>query len=552
MSKTLEIDLSAERLIAIAEGAVEDHNYIRALKMLNKNAELHSNDGESYTLYAEIFDDLGLNEKCINNWFKYIDCNEYGDLTEAYEGLAVCYLNLGNDQFSAFYYNKLLVETGELDETSRDEIIKTFLGSEKSNLKFVYPPEIADSREELSQGIEFMKTGEYDKAVEVFESVEEGNECYLSARNYIAMCNIIRDRLPEAEEECHAILEKYPDNVQALTTLAAVKTEQQKPDESKILASKLLTLDINNTEEMYKIATVCCENKMHQDAYHLFCKIEEDTGMDMNVLYFKAVSAFNSGLYDECLDAFDKLVTIYPNAVTAKYYYNVARDRIESGDKTELSYFYRMPKEMREDSLKMLAVISKLSKAECKKMVDAIDLSECIRWCFDEIDTHGENELLYLATECAIKLGFDDIVSDILLNAFLPDTLKMYTLTLIGERNEANCFGVVICNMYKRVEYYCLHIGRTKRKNFVSAYAKLTAHFSIIDTDYGLKFAVSAEVLYSKLEKENRLADASDVDALSAAIYYMADLGGDSVKRKDLSSFFDASEEQIKKILGEI
>ena len=65
-----------------------------------------------------------------------------------------------------------------------------------------------------------MKAGEYDQAVEEFEKVGEGNPKYLAARNYVAMCKIISDKCEEAEQECLQVLEKYPDDVQALTTLA--------------------------------------------------------------------------------------------------------------------------------------------------------------------------------------------------------------------------------------------------------------------------------------------------------------------------------------------
>lgn len=54
MTKTIDIDFSSDRLIGVAADMVDDHNYISALKMLNKNAELHCNDGDSFMLYAEI------------------------------------------------------------------------------------------------------------------------------------------------------------------------------------------------------------------------------------------------------------------------------------------------------------------------------------------------------------------------------------------------------------------------------------------------------------------------------------------------------------------
>lgn len=552
MKKTVEIDLSADRLIAIAADAVDEHNYILALKMLNKNAELNYNDEDSYSLYAEIFDDLGLYEKCINGWFKFIDCAQYSELSDAYEGLAVAYMNLGNEHFSAYYYNKLLMDSDGLDAEERGEIINSFLSRDENPLKFVYPPEIADYSDVVAEGIDLMKSGEYDKAVEQFELVDEGNEAYRTARNYIAMCNIICDKCDEAEAECLSILEKYPDNIQALTTLAAVRTEQKNSDESRRLARRLLSLNATGTDDIYKIATVCCENKLHAEAYGLFCKLENELGYDHTVLYFKAVSAFNSGNYEESFSAFDKLLTVYPEAVVAEYYYRLAREAAEKGEQIELSYFYRMPKEERESSLQMLAAFSKLSVRDAKKLFSMLDISECVLWSFDETDGRGESELQYLAAECAVKAGLDGLICDLLLNAFLSDGLKVRILTLIGERNEANSFGVVICHLYKRVDFYALNIGRVKRKNFVSAYARLTAHFCIIDEEYGARFASAAEGLYSELEEQGRLSAASDCDALTAAIYFKTGISEAGISRETLASFFDVSEDKIKNILGEL
>ena len=52
MKKTIDIDLSSDRLIAVAADLVDEHNYISALKLLNKNADMHFNDEDSYMLYA--------------------------------------------------------------------------------------------------------------------------------------------------------------------------------------------------------------------------------------------------------------------------------------------------------------------------------------------------------------------------------------------------------------------------------------------------------------------------------------------------------------------
>ena len=551
MGKSLQIDLSDDRLIAIAADMVDEHNYIGALKMLNKNAELTGNDEDSYMLYAEIFDDLGLYEKSVNGWFKFMDVVDFNEVSDCYEGLAVGYMNLGNEHFSAYYYNKLLLETDEVDATTREEIVRDFLSAEENPLKFTWPPEIADVSEIISEGVRLMKEGEYDKACDLFSEVAEGNPRWVSARNYMAMCLIISDRNDEAEAICRGVLEKIPDNVQAMTTLAAVLTEAEKREEALEITGRLLALDVKETDDIYKIATVCCENGLHAEAYSLFHKLDEDFAYDRTILYFRAVSAFNSGKFEESFSSFDRLLTIYPDAVTARYYYDIARASRDTGEPTELSYYYRLPQEIRQSSLKMLAAYMRLSTQKAAALTAEIDISSLVKWCFDETEPSSAGDLQLLAAHVAVKAGMDDYVRDLLLHAFLPDRLKIEVLESLAERNRDDAYGVVVCNVYKRVTMRKLSVGRLKKVYFVRAYSRLVAHFAILDDSYGEKFARTAEKLYGKLMREERLEVAKDVDALTAAIFTDSGVHDVGIPDDGLCAFFNVTDKQLEKIRGE-
>ena len=54
MAKTLEFDLGADRLIGIAADLVDSHNYIGALKMLNKNADADGVDEDYVEALIEV------------------------------------------------------------------------------------------------------------------------------------------------------------------------------------------------------------------------------------------------------------------------------------------------------------------------------------------------------------------------------------------------------------------------------------------------------------------------------------------------------------------
>lgn len=559
-TKTLGIDLSEDRLLAIAADYIDEHNYIGALRMLNKNAELNGNAEDSYMLYAEAFDDMGLYEKSVNGWFKYVDYTfGYPDseLADAYEGLAVNYLNMGEEELAAFYYNKLLVETAaELTPENRQEIINNFIVARKSPLKIAWPPRLADFSGEMEKGINFMRAGDFQSAVAEFEKVEEGNKSYLTARNYIAMCDIISDKCDEAEQECLEVLKKYPDDVQALTTLAAVKNQQKKSDESRSLARKLLSIDAASTEDKYKIATVCCENGMHDEAYALFCAIENDLPYDNSVLYFKAVSAYNSGRKRESLDSFDKIQTIYADAVTAKYYADFVRSHFKDGDEdyktNPLSYFYRLPQEERESNIEILSAFVRLRDKHAKAISEEIDITDCIRWCFDEGGDHGSLELKLLGAACAVKAAYcDDLLRDILLDAFQPDALKMQTFGFIAERNEGATYGVVVCHVYRKIDIPALSVGRNKKKIFVKAYAMAVARLALIDPDYVYALNAGAVSLYGKLAERGGLAGLKDVPSLAAAIYSSSGIEESGENGEAACKLFNADSAKYNILMGE-
>lgn len=555
MDKTSTIDLSADRLIAIAADYIEEHNYIGALKMLNKNAVLNGNDEDSFMLYAEAFDDMGLYEKCINGWFKYIDyAGENANLSEAYEGLAVSYMNLGQENFAAYYYNKLLIETNtELSPENRRDIIKSFVRDEKKGLKFAWPPRLADFSEEIDEGIRCMRANDYDGAVKHFEAVDKGNDKYYAARNYIVMCDIINDKLDLAEEECNAILNDRPSDVQALTSLAAIRSQQNQREESVEIAKKLLSLDLTSTEDIYKTATVCCENHMHEEAYKLFSILEEKEELqyDCSLLFFKAIAAYNSGRTDESLETFDKLLTIYNNAIAANYWKFEVLYLKKRKKQKELEYFYRLPSEDREMNVAFLSAFNQMTDKQAAKLITDPSTEDCIRWCFDEGDASSSYELHLLGALSAVKAKLDDMVRDILLDAFLEDGVKMEALSALVQDNTEGDYGVVICNILRNIKLIKLEVGKLKRKNFMRAYAYTFSRFAMLSEEYGAKFNVAATKIYRKLEEENRLDIVKSIPALAAAILIAADVKESSLDDAMLSSFFGVTRQKVNAILGE-
>ncbi len=545
----MRIDYSEDRLLSIADLKIEEGDSLCALRMLNRNVELGGTCADNFSLYAEAYEDLGLFEKSVNSWFKYIDADFTEEYTYAYEGLALNYMNIGQNAVSAFYYDKILKITDGISEIDRKQLLSTFLSDEKNPLKIVYPPQLADCAQLLSDGIEHLRNNRFDEAVDTFSQVGEGNADYFTARNHIATTHIIAGNIELAERECLDILSKDENNLNALITLAAVRSEQGNTKEGRALAKKLLAMNLTDVEDIYKVATVCCENKMHDEAYLTFCKLDDSMKYDFNVMYFKAVAAYLSGRVDESVEIMHTLLDIYPNAYTARYYLSEIKQAKKAGYTAELTYYYRLPYDRREEFIRYMMDFDSCKPSEITDIDYCWMIEECVCWCIDEADSRNDRDMLTIAASCAIKAKLDGIVRDMLLNAFYDDELKVAMLRMLVERNEENSFGAVCCHLYRCVDIYELHIGRNKKKIFMSAYADLICRFALMDESFSKMLADSAESLYEKLKASNKLGLCADKSALIVAIFLNSGIKLPDLKNPDLTNFFGADAEKVNALL---
>ena len=297
---------------------------------------------------------------------------------------------------------------------------------------------------------------------------------------------------------------------------------------------------------------------LHAEAYALFCKIEDDLPFDNAVLYFKAVSAYNCGRKRESLEAFDKIQTIYIDAVTAKYYMDFVREHMAEDDNDflehPLSYFYRLPQEERESNISLLTAFVMLEPKAAVALSDQLDLSDCIRWCFDEGGENSPEEIKLLgASAAAMAPSCEDIFRDILLDGFLSDRVKIHALAAVAECNRGGEYGVVVCNIYRKIKLPVLSVGRAKRKQFLRAYGVAVARFALIDPDYAYVIKDAATELHARLAANKGFAAVKTPAALAAAICACGGISGvigEKAGPDEMCAYFAADRKEFDKIMG--
>lgn len=519
--KVVRFDLSAETLLNLAEKKLDEKDYVGALRILRKSVERNGATADEYSLFADIYDEMELFEYAVNYWFRYLDVCAEDEAVDAYEGLAACFYNTGNERAAVFYYNMMLQDK-YVSAENNIEMGELFSSPARKPFRIVYPPAEADYTEELEGGVKALRGGDYAKADEIFSSVPEEAACYGSARNFLALSKLMQGKAEDAERICRERLAVAGDDVSILSTYAAVLTELGKRDESRAAAKRLASLPAVSADELYKIATVCCENGLYDEAYEKFCILEKQVPYDITLLYFKSVAAFKSGRIRESLAGFAKIVDVFPDAAVARYYFGeIRRYSEEGGDAPETLFFYRVPGKERETRVKFLAALSELPADELSSFLEHADITEYIEWCFDEGDG-TDAELMLLGIHLAVKAGMEDFVRDILLDSTLNDVLKIECLRCLAARNRTFEAGVVVGDVYRRAEFFKLNVGRVRRSKFVQAYALSFARFAFLSGESCADFKEAAERIYAALEREGKLTLASDAESLACAICFIA------------------------------
>lgn len=563
-----KIDFSRKRIANLADKYYNEGKFLPALRLAYRELQEYGGDPDVYARFADIYEAMGLQGSAINCYFKFLDVAEEEDLPDIYEGLAANFLSIGNESQSAFYYNKLIDVDDTLPEETKFDIADAFSTTKKDKFRFVYPPKLADYTKEMDVGSKALKAGDCRRAIEEFSKVAEGAKEYASAKEMQAVAHLLAGETDLAEQTCKELLAVSPDDVRARATLAAVYLEQGRKDESRALAERLAAEEQNDADDLYKVATVCCENDMHEQAYQKFLLLENKMPYDGRTLYFKAVAAYKSGHSAVAEKALDDLCTIYTDAEVAKYYLKELRayrqsleevddgqteGRVKEGNERpappEFTYFYHLPQEEREQRCAALLRIGEYPKDEAQ-IFGLLALHDgYFQWCFDEMDG-GDHDLQYLGLVTAIHVGADDFVRDVLLDFEVADVLKIEGLRLLLERNEDTDVGVVLCSIYRNVSLFRIKIGRKRHRKFVESYAKVASKFVAISDGHGKKLAAAAERLYRALEKNDALDLVDKDDDCACAIFLLSGLKELGRDTEMIASAFDANLAKVRVLIS--
>ena len=116
-------------------------------------------------------------------------------------------------------------------------------------------------------------------------------------------------------------------------------------------------------------------------------------------------------------------------------------------------------------------------------------------------------------------------------------------------RNEDMELGLVLCNIYRRLQLPQIHVGRKRKKRFIEAFAKVASKFMVIRDLYGEKLKQAAENLYVALSENDGLDLVKNTDDLACAMFLMAGLKELGNNPEMIAAAFDANAVAVAELL---
>ena len=527
-------------MLESAEKRIDGGDYLGALSVLNKREAMNEPLADAYALYEA----LELWSLAADAWFRFLDtCNE-ADFAEGYEGLGVCFMNMGNELQSGFYYHRAF-----FSDDGEGEAPEPIPREETPNLRIVHEEGVPEtSPEELAEGLMRLRGGDLEGAEQIFSEIGEESADYPSACGLAAMCTLMAGNEEEAERRCLEVMEKYPDNVQILTTYCAVLGAREKREAAKAVAGKLAALPVDSTDDLYRVATALCETGLHQEAFEKLEILKKRLPYDENVLWFHAVAAFRIGKIDAAIDSLEFLTLIFPRKAVAKWYLENLRRVRDEGGKVKMNYYYRLPEEQYRKIASYFLAVNGRDDDEAQALAQEPEFSEAFRLAFDEMEGRDE-KLQMLASKIAIKCRADWLVREVLLDCEGDEIVKLAILHDLVCRNEDDSFGTVICNLYKEFFIHKIEIGERKRAAFLQAYADVYSKYAPLGEEFERKICAAAEDIYNSLAEAEAYDLMDERSALAAAIYREARMRKTERSLGEICKLFDANRYVAQKIL---
>jgi tetratricopeptide (TPR) repeat protein len=383
--KVVPFEQNGEFFHRKARKHVENNNYINALNYYRKAIEKDPDNLEYSLDLAEVFSEMGYFNESNQILFSVVQKNP--SRPDCYFAIGCNFLGLQEFPKAEECLEKYLEqdEYGLYAEEAQD-LLEVLQSQE-------FYSEMMDDEEPgneqvfsiAAKGKDFLDKGDYKRAVRELEKVARKEPSLTFARNNLALAYFCVGKLDKAIETCRSILAEYPLNIHANCNIALFLFEKGDIEASTQHIDTVLSMEVDDPEELHKIVVTLCETKQHKKVNLLLKKLLQYKPYDTKVLHYMAVSCYNLKMFKAAYKYWDKIEKISPNNTISSYYKHYIKGVMnDDKDFTELPYNFQVPYDEIIRRVKKINDLLKLPGADlANKWRNGDSLASLLSWGLD-------------------------------------------------------------------------------------------------------------------------------------------------------------------------
>lgn len=192
----------------------------------------------------------------------------------------------------------------------------------------------------------FFHTHQVSRAINLLSAHIESNPSHDYLKRQLAIITLNADQLDLSQRILDEILEKSPDDVEALINKGYIEHKRGKFDKALRFYQKALSLEPNNIEALNNGGVTYQELGEKDQAYACFEKILQIDPNNVNALLERGNRFNDAGEQDRAIECCNKILQIDPNNVTAYYNRGVSlheKGNYEEAAKSCIEAIHRQP-----------------------------------------------------------------------------------------------------------------------------------------------------------------------------------------------------------------
>jgi len=520
--KVINFNQPADFFYRSAQKMMDNGSYISALSTIRRAVEMDPVNSEFSLCLAEVLTELTKYEESNRVLFEMIERYEEVD-ADCFFCLGCNFMGLNDAEKARESFEKYLQidPDGEYSEDVEDFLY--YFDMEADDIReFMEDEEADDPYNKAAEGKKHLDNAEYEKAVEILESIDDRDDGLSYAKNNLALAYYCLQNTEKAIEVTKKVLRGNKMNVHANCNMAIFVNETEGPEAAGEYVYRALSAKNIANEDLYKISITLCELKMHEEAVKYLKELADSSPYDEKVLFYLAAALHNTKRFKEAIMILDDIKKLDHPGVIAEYYIKKINNELAHPEEfEEMDYIYQVPSDEAKRKIKYLNDCLKLPDEEFARLWK--EEKEFFNTALWGLEYGDENIKRAIAGMIA---GFADEKAEKVLRAFIlsknqSDEVKNDIFLLLKRMNAKEPYVA-----YIKDEVVEVKVGTYDEngKDITAEYTKLfRLLYEIIDRDYPEEVLKSVlEVVQAYIEAETGAPAPEVVNEIGAAILYIA------------------------------